>query len=252
MEMKSFLRDSPIQIHRAASADGEVGDEGEEPVAAAGEEAAAAGAGEEANGSDVSDVYEGSESENPETPSAPTLDGCDSPIKTPPMDSDGEYPDSQRPGAWMGNFYKKHAKHIKSPEPIEDQPPEGEEKGNGDSDADGENGGDDGAGEAVVPVESQPLDGDSLSESDGGEAEPVVSSWTDWKGEKPRKDGRLVAWVAEILYHQRLGKCLGDKHLLGHMYSKGFSHLYLLICGYRYQNLHAIRNCLTIRASRAV
>ena len=73
MEMKSFLRDSPIQIHRAASADGEVGDEGEEPVAAAGEEAAAAGAGEEANGSDVSDVYEGSESENPETPSAPRM-----------------------------------------------------------------------------------------------------------------------------------------------------------------------------------
>lgn len=235
MEMKSFLRDSPIQIVRAAPADAEVGNEGDRPpVADAGT------FGEEADGSDVSDVYEGSESEHPETLSAPTLDGCDSPIDTPPMDSDGEYPDSQRPGAWMGNFYKKHAKHIKSPEHIQDQPSNEIDEEDDDHDSSNDDG-DDGDGNA-----SQPVDGEPLSDSDGGEAECLVSSWDDWKGEYPYKDGRLTAWVAEILYKQELSEFLGDKQFVRYIYldSKGFFPFVFFTCGYRYQNLHAIRICL--------
>ena len=147
MEMKSYLQASPVQLaHSAAAASqadedrDDADDNGlEDPSdgSDAGDESQSESGGESIgeSGSDAApdaDKDEHDDNDGDDDNSsvyAPTLRmmGKDQPpriwdpeTESPLPNSDGEMPDSQRPGAWMGKFYRDHRKLGESESEKED------------------------------------------------------------------------------------------------------------------------------------
>eukprot|EP00435_Cladocopium_sp_Y103_P070164 s1276_g34.t1 len=173
LEMKEYLQSSPVQLRRlenmadqdqqgqndSSSSDEERGpprDDPENNEDVAGDNDSTDDDAASNNGDLETPVNpEGSYSQD--SLNAPTLRlGWESEVDTPPsQDSDGEPRDSQRPGAWMGKFYKNHRTmgDLPSDEPVEI-------KSHDETDHDGSDDDDDeqpGAGD---------LDGEPLSDND--------------------------------------------------------------------------------------
>ena len=218
-ELKEFLKDSPRQrggqraeaIHDdeeeedAEKVEDEEGEEVEDESGEAGDENEGdAGEGGGDAGEGGGDDGEGGSGSEDSILRAPTLrlgDCCASPEPN----SDGEWPDSQRPGAWISTYYSKYkdiadtvdvdATPAKTSKDVSSDDGEGRESGHE---------GDDGyvsptkeekllmaaladdvdATNALAAVSSQAVDGESASES-----EDNSTKWAPF----------MDAWVAEII-----------------------------------------------------
>lgn len=164
-EMKSFLVESPLQRARSRGSlenDDCAVEDAPPPLADQGaEDQGGEGAAEDAmsNGPMSDDNENLDESQNDseevsegESMRAPTARLGHEPMRrtwdpfageSPLPDSDGELPDSQRPGAWIGRFYRDRRTMGDNPEdahpvPIESDGPDGGDGPDGDSDDDGD------------------------------------------------------------------------------------------------------------------
>lgn len=199
-EMKSYLVESPMQRARsrgslenggdAEDAPPPLEDQGAEPHR---DEGAAAEDEDAMSERDVSDDNEqldessGGEPSEGESLRAPTAVLGHEPMRrtwdpwageSPLPDSDGELPDSQRPGAWIGKFYKNHRTMGDNPEdadficttPIDSDSPDGDDGPDGPDGGDSD-GGDKGQHDGVN------LSQDSCDLCLGEDDLPHVDDW---------------------------------------------------------------------------
>lgn len=178
-EMKSYLKDSPIQQSNAAPA----------PPSDAGSDGVAPAGSDSHGGSEP----QASDSDHESLPLVALGNGDDHDSDGDDgLDSDGEPRDSQRRGAWMGRVYKHQKEYNDAPEPISDIDSESH-KNNDDDDDDSDNdreGGDEGGEDKNPTSNGEPgIDGEPLSEM-----ENMLSTYPD------KNDGWQEQWAARVVF----------------------------------------------------